>query len=161
MSRFAHAWRLPTALALLITLALATGGTLTLPRPPAARAQISATSGQPMASLVDCIRPGRELPGGSFESSPRFATTCFASLWDYQDYNDPRNTGTTPGNAPRTDKAVVAFGDAKVPHPTLPNTSIDDPSEYKGDGVATVGDVGAVYGLAFSSGEHPAASNGG
>jgi hypothetical protein len=123
--------------------------------PPAA-AQITngAPGSRPMASVVDCIRSAadRGLPAGT---SPRFASTCFASLWDYRDYDDPANTGATMGNAPPSETALIAFGDTKQSDGT------DGPNEYKGDPLATVADVGAVYGLAFSSGGNPAALNGG
>lgn len=145
-------WRLIAALGVLPMLFGALPGS----RPPVAEAQIinGAPGSRPAASVVECIRAAadRGLPAGQ---SPRFVSTCFASLWEFRDYDDPANRGTGMGNTPPTETALVAFGDTKQSDGT------DGPNEYKGDPIATVGDVGAVYGLAFSSGDNPAAQNGG
>jgi len=85
--------------------------------------------------------------------SPRFAIACSGSAWDRGSYNF--STGTPNGDAPRSNPAVLSFGDAKpdqvgeLGHTTL--GSLGDDGMEPGDT-----GLGAVYGLAYSSGTNPA-----
>lgn len=95
----------------------------------------------PIATLVPCLQPG----------APRFATTCFGSAWTiarYRGAGDPTN-----GDAPESDPALIAFGDA------TPDGSADRAGDPTNGHVplATLGEVGATYGVAFASGSNPTA----
>jgi hypothetical protein len=103
-----------------------------------------------MTSVVRCIQSSGAL-GEGYGFNPRFVTTCYSSLWDFYDYSDSDGIGT--GDAPPTDTAVLTFGDTKVQSPTT-GQWVDQESEWVGDPIGTVGDVGAVYGLAYSSGQN-------
>ncbi|HEU5089442.1 MAG TPA: SdrD B-like domain-containing protein, partial [Roseiflexaceae bacterium] len=99
---------------------------------------------QPFASVVDCIETN-----GS--QSPRFATSCFGSAWSIDSYaatGDP-NTGDAPG----ANTAIYSFGDAQ------PDGSADLVTAGAANGhaaEATLQQVGATYGLAYSAGRNPA-----
>ena len=120
-------------------------GALLCASPAPSSAQIGAAAGPPIASIVDCLRPGAER-GLPPEASPTFVTTCFGSLINYDRYLDPR-TSTYVGDSSAAEPAAVVFGDS-VP---------DSTSEPPPSSIAGMGDVGAVYGLAFASGTNPAA----
>ncbi|MEN9935933.1 MAG: Serine-aspartate repeat-containing protein precursor, partial [Chloroflexota bacterium] len=115
--------------------------------PPPANAHITAGTNttQAATSIVNCIQSSAAF-GQGHGFNPRFVTSCYASLWDFYDYSD--STGGT-GNALSTDTAMLTFGDTKDAQGN------DSVSEWLGDPIATVSDVGSVYGLAYSTGENP------
>jgi uncharacterized repeat protein (TIGR01451 family) len=131
-----------TALFLLITLFLAS----LLPNSQSeVLAQIDNNQpNQAYASIVECIRSGTDL-GFDPELSPRFVTSCY------------RTKITSGGYAARSDafdaypsdSSIISFGDAK-----LDGTGdlANNPTHAT---MATIGDVGSIYGLAFSSGTNP------
>lgn len=153
MSRPRRPRSLPIALAVLALLlsSLSALGLIT-PRPAEAQLDNNSPSAS-VASAVNCIRTGADQGLNSY-ASPRFASTCFASAWDRDSYNN--DTGTQNGDAPRTYVAVTEFGDGK------PDT-VGEPGHVgraaAGDGGSSASDkgVGAVYGLAYSSGTNPSA----
>ncbi|HMO56346.1 MAG TPA: SdrD B-like domain-containing protein [Roseiflexaceae bacterium] len=102
--------------------------------------------GRPYASVINCIRSGSS-NGSTSEVSPRFAVTCFGTAWDISYYGQP---GGDPlnGDAPGSDPAVVGIGDGK------PDAAGVEPGKIPH---ASLQQVGAVYGLAYSSGLNPAA----
>ncbi|HEX6288234.1 MAG TPA: SdrD B-like domain-containing protein [Herpetosiphonaceae bacterium] len=99
------------------------------------------------ASTVPCIRAGADL-GQPSHVSPRFATTCFGSRWSPGGYTDP--SVSNQGDAIPGDPAVLEFGDGKP----------DAPGEPGHLTLSTLGEAGAVYGVAYSSGQHGAAPAG-
>ena len=113
--------------------------------PPTSQAAIDPpTPPAAYASVVDCLRNARSLglPNEPWRS-PRFAITCFASAWTTTRYADDGTPAV--GDAPRTTQAVVTFGDGTPNRRGEPGHVIQ----------ADQGSVGAVYGLAFSSGTNP------
>lgn len=153
MSRPRRFRSLPIVFAVLVLLLSSFAALLGI-APQQAQAQIDNNSPTAsVASAVNCIRPGADLGQASW-ASPRFASTCFASAWDRDSYNF--DTGTLNGDAPRTYVAVTEFGDGK------PDT-VGEPGHVgraaAGDGGSSASDkgVGAVYGLAYSSGTNPSA----
>jgi uncharacterized repeat protein (TIGR01451 family) len=114
------------------------------PAQPAWAAIRNNNAAQPFGSVVDCIETGAA-------NAPRFASSCFGSAWDSSSYAGPGNTSN--GDAPGTNAAIYSFGDAQ------PDGSAD--LVTAGQAVnghapaATLQDVGAVYGLAFSAGRNP------
>lgn len=101
--------------------------------------------GQPFASLVACLRPGESM-GLTPDASPRLASACFASAWSILDYNTPDSTPDGDGRA--SDPSLLSFGDSK---PDLVG------GETAPTPLSTAGNVGAIYGLAYSSGTNSAA----
>ncbi|HEX6293012.1 MAG TPA: SdrD B-like domain-containing protein [Herpetosiphonaceae bacterium] len=99
------------------------------------------------ASTVDCIRAGADR-GLASHASPRFATTCFGSRWSPGGYTDP--SVSNQGDAIPGDPAILEFGDGKP----------DAPGEPGHLTLSTLGEAGAVYGIASSSGTNPAAPAG-
>lgn len=99
-----------------------------------------------VASVVDCIRQANDM-GMSPEISPRLVVSCFGTAWSIAYYGQP---GGDPlnGDAPGSDPAVVSFGDGK------PDSAGVEPGKVT---LANLQQVGAVYGLAYSSGSNPAA----
>jgi uncharacterized repeat protein (TIGR01451 family) len=117
--------------------------------PQGATAQISnQPPGQPFASIVGCLQPGSEQPGGQPHTSPRFASSCFRTKIADGGYG--ANTGAYDAGPAET--AVISFGDGK------PDTF--SPAEPGHTPEASLAQVGAVYGLAYSSGTNPAAPGG-
>ena len=116
---------------------------------PAARAQIGGAAGAgSVASIVDCIRSGEQLAAPA-EASPRIASACFGTAWNVESYT-ASGASVPAGDAPPRDPAVIVFGDAK------PDAAGQEPGKVT---LATLGDVGAVYGLAYAGGTNPAAPN--
>jgi len=121
---------------------------------PVATAQIDNNQpSQPFAAIVPCIRAGQNInPVNSAYISPRFATTCYASRLHDGGYNAPGGDADN-GDALASDTALVEFGDAQP----------DDSADLFGvpanghTTLATVGEVGSVYGLAYASGTNPTA----
>jgi uncharacterized repeat protein (TIGR01451 family) len=108
---------------------------------PSARAAIAPQPTASVASVVACIQPAQP----SY-TSPRLATTCFGSAWDKSAYSQADNI--TNGDANAGDPALVSFGDDPA----------DTPGSEQGHvPLATLGQVGAVYGTTYSSGSNPAA----
>ena len=121
--------------------------------PPTALAQIDNTQPTlPYASVVECIRSGGDLGKFSHES-PRFAAACLSSAWNISSYEQPGDPAN--GDAPFNDAAVYEFGDG------LPNAS-GEPGHTNIASIGTNGSngggigLGAVYGLAYTSGTNPA-----
>jgi uncharacterized repeat protein (TIGR01451 family) len=100
---------------------------------------------------VDCIRTGADIQSPS-ERSPRFAATCYGSSWDRESYEF--DTPSSTGDAPRTDPAVVGFGDGKPDAPGEPGHVTLASLGTNGTADGGLG-LGAVYGLAYSSGRNP------
>ncbi|NNJ12202.1 DUF11 domain-containing protein [Chloroflexales bacterium ZM16-3] len=119
-----------------------------------AAAQIDNTEPtSPVASIVSCIRSGADL-GLPSHVSPQFAISCFGAAWDNETYNT--DTAGVNGDATRSYTAVIGFGDGKPDdHSSEPGHT---PIASAGDNGTQAGDsgVGAVYGLAFTSGTNPA-----
>ncbi len=113
---------------------------------PTARAALVPNPAPSVANLVTCLQPGSTLPQGRPYNSPRFVTTCFQSAWTIPAYGAPGDPAV--GDADGTSAAILSFG--------------DDPSDLPGGEQghlpeAALRDVGAVYGLGFSSGTNPVA----
>ncbi|MFV9507606.1 MAG: hypothetical protein AB4911_23900, partial [Oscillochloridaceae bacterium umkhey_bin13] len=122
--------------------------------PRSAQAQIR--NAQPtgaVASIVDCIRAGDDL-GRPSEFSPRFAVACLGGAWDRDSYD--YDTPTPNGDAPRTFPAVKTFGDGKPDAPGEPGHITIGSLGNSGTEVGDIG-LGAVFGLAYTSGTNPAA----
>jgi uncharacterized repeat protein (TIGR01451 family) len=110
---------------------------------------------QPFAAYgVDCVRTAADR-GLQPHQAPRFAATCYGSAWqrDSYEFDTPSNVG----DAPRTDPAVIEFGDGKVGGAD----GIGEPGHVTRASLGTNGTadgglgLGAVYGLAYSSGRNP------
>lgn len=130
---------------LLLTTMLTRSTISPLALPPAAQAQIDNNSpAQPFASTVPCIRSGADL-GQPSHAAPRFLTTCFGSRWSAGGYTTGGNPGG--GDAYGSDTAVLSFGDGQPDIPPEPGHVAE----------ATLLQVGAVYGVAYSTGTNPAA----
>jgi hypothetical protein len=101
------------------------------------------------ASIISCLRAGSDqaLPA---EAAPRLAAACFASAWDITAYGQAGG-GPLAGDAPGSDPAIITLGDGK------PDAAGSEPGHVT---LATLAQVGAIYGLAFSSGGNPAAGTG-
>lgn len=113
---------------------------------PVAQAALAPNPANSVASVVRCLQPGASQPSGFSYDAPRYATTCFSSAWTVTSYT--QNGDPTLGDADGSDAAVVSFG----------NDTADVPGSEAGHvPEATLGQVGAVYGLANSSGSNPAA----
>jgi uncharacterized repeat protein (TIGR01451 family) len=123
--------------------------------PRAAEAQIDNNSpSSPVASAVDCIRAGVDMGQASF-ASPRFAVTCFPSAWSRSTYN--YDTGDPIGDAPKTYVTVKEFGDSAAEGPSTTGHLSRAAAGNGGSAASDMG-VGAVYGVAYSSGTNPAAT---
>jgi uncharacterized repeat protein (TIGR01451 family) len=101
---------------------------------------------QPFASIVDCIRSGADL-GVDPERSPRFVTSCYRTKITMGGYA----TRSDAFDAYPTDSSIISFGDAKL------DGTGDLANHSSHDTMATIGDVGSIYGLAYSSGTNPLA----
>ncbi|HEU5089299.1 MAG TPA: hypothetical protein VFT99_17710, partial [Roseiflexaceae bacterium] len=99
---------------------------------------------QPFASVVDCIETN-----GS--QSPRFATSCFGSAWSVDTYAAAGNPAN--GDAPGANAAIYSFGDAQ-PDGSADLVTAGAANGHTGE--ATLQQVGATYGLAYSAGRNPA-----
>jgi uncharacterized repeat protein (TIGR01451 family) len=108
-----------------------------------AQAQIATNPpSQAYASTVDCIRAGADR-GAASHLSPRFVSTCFGSRWSPGGYTDP--SVAAQGDAIPSDPALVEFGDGQP----------DAPGEPGHLSLASLGEQGAIYGVAASSGTNP------
>ncbi|MBU6332801.1 MAG: MSCRAMM family adhesin SdrC [Chloroflexi bacterium] len=103
--------------------------------------------GRSHASLVACLRAGADLALPA-EAAPRLAAACFASAWDITAYGQAGG-GPLAGDAPGSDPAIITLGDGK------PDAAGSEPGHVT---LASLAQVGAVYGLAFSSGGNPSAT---
>ncbi|GAB4125124.1 MAG: hypothetical protein OHK0050_36980 [Roseiflexaceae bacterium] len=118
---------------------------LLLPAPPVVAQTTPSTPTTPIASVVECLRPGSER-GMASHDSPRYAAACSASRLGAGGYTAPRGDYDAPPTAP----SLLTFGDGKV-------LERDGPGEPGQITQATLEQTGAIWGIAYSSGSNPAA----